>query len=60
MNGRHTERIATKEESDYYDKIFKERKINKHVSRFDGSYEAARGDFEGAILARDEWNANPF
>jgi len=53
-------RIATGKEADYFEKIDIEKKINKHVSRFDGSYEAARGDFEGAILARDEWNANPF
>ena len=53
-------RIATGKEADYFEKIDRAKEIKKHVSKFDGSYEAAKGDFEGAILARDEFNANPF
>ena len=55
-----THRVATGTEVEYFEEIDRAKKIKKHVSKFDGSYEAAKGDFEGAILARDEFNANPF
>ena len=55
-----THRTATGAEAGYFEELERAEKIKKHVSRFDGSYEASRGDFEGAILARDEFNANPF
>ena len=60
MKVKITHRIVTGKEADYFAELDRVAKIKKHTSTFDGSYEAARGDFEGAILARDEWNANPF
>ena len=40
--------------------IKKQRKAGErkaYQNRFDGSYEASRGDYEGAILTRDEYNS---
>ena len=50
-----TVRTATKEESDYFESLEEERE--GYTNLYDGSYEAARGDYEGAILARDEFNS---
>jgi len=55
-----THRIATGNEAEYFEGLERAEKIKKYTSKFDGSYEAAKGDIEGAILARDEFNANPF
>lgn len=57
------QKIVTGAEADYFHQLEKEeniRKARRRMAKYNGSYEAAKGDFEGAILARDEWNANPF
>ena len=48
-------REATKEESDYFDSLEEEKE--RYSNLYDGSYEASKGDYEGAILARDEFNS---
>jgi|FLOH01.1.fsa_nt_gi hypothetical protein len=51
---------ATKAESDYFESLEAEEVLShkaEYASQFDGSYEAGRGDYEGAILARDEFNS---
>ena len=48
-------RTASKEESNYFDEI--EEENSRYVNQYDGSYEAAHGDYEGAILARDEFDS---
>ena len=55
-------REATREECDYFESLDKRaEEVLSHkaeyASQFDGSYEAGRGDYEGAILARDEFNS---
>ena len=57
---KRTHRVATGKEAEYFDELEAAEEIRRHTATFDGSYEASRGDFEGAILARDEFNANPF
>ena len=55
-----TVRTATKEESDYFESLEDRAVITekeRYTNLYDGSYEAARGDYEGAILARDEFNS---
>ena len=32
-------------------------RIEDYIHKYAGGYEASRGDYEGAILARDEFNA---
>ena len=48
------------EESDYYESL-EDRAIvaekDGYMKQYDGSYEVAKGDYEGAILARDEYNS---
>ena len=51
---------VSKTESDYYEEIdelaiIKEK--DDYANRFDGSYELSRGDYEGAILAAEEFNS---
>lgn len=60
MKTRISFRECSEAESKYFDEIENHRESKKHENKFNGSYEASKGDFEGAILARDEWNANPF
>jgi len=55
-----TIRTATKEESDYFASLEEKETLdekNRYMNQYDGSYEASRGDYEGAILARDEYNS---
>lgn len=46
-------REATKDESEYFDELEKD----SYTELYDGSYEASNGDYEGACLARAEFEA---
>ena len=50
-------RECTKEECKYYEEMEALEERNIYQEKYNGSYEASKGDFEGAILARDEFNA---
>jgi len=50
-------RECTKAECKYYDELKALEERNAYQEKYDGSYEASKGDYEGAILARDEFNA---
>ena len=46
-------REATKNESDYFDALEKD----SYTELYDGGFEASKGDYEGACLARAEYEA---
>ena len=39
------------------DEYFELEEEKAEMELYDGTYEASKGDYEGAILARDEFNA---
>jgi len=53
--------MTTTKSDSYYDELEAEKTNNSEsdcrTELYDGNYEASKGDFEGAILARDEFNA---
>jgi len=50
-------KTTSKEESDYYDELEKAEEEDRYSHHFDGSYQASKGDYEGAILAAEEFNS---
>ena len=50
-------KTASKEESDYYDELEVLEAKDEYSHRFDGSYQASKGDYEGAILAAEEFDS---
>ena len=59
---RHTKaRDCTPAEDAYYAQLDKDKEVvrqkRRYAKQFDGSYEASRGDYEGACLARAEYEA---
>ena len=50
-------KTASKEERDYYNELEKAEEEDGYSHRFDGSYQASKGDYEGAILAAEEFNS---
>ena len=47
-------KTASKEESDYFNEL---EEAEEYSHCFDGSYQASKGDYEGAILAAEEFNS---
>jgi len=47
-------RECTKKECEYYEEL--EAK-EEYGNQYNGSYEASHGDYEGAILAEEEYNS---
>jgi len=50
-------KTASKEESNYYDELEALETKDEYSHRFDGSYQASKGDYEGAILAAEEFDS---
>jgi hypothetical protein len=42
---------------EYLAELEEKEERKEYESRYDGSYQASKGDYEGAIYARDEFNS---